>query len=425
MDRGDSKKNKFKVIKGGWLPPQSRKRIFHSAIITNTRLMGNMGLAVFWSLENWDEDKLLFQYFNLDTDAQAFESFEQVWDQSPSGEIPTRYIETTMSCLGGSKVDLTEREVRYLIRKYFSEKPIVSTNVENIREELAFILNEPLELSSAEKKALNKKIYVPIKGDYDRINYFLMRYFSGDTEPLPYLASRRCIQEGIIDLTLFDELTGSTMHRNQSTKLQSSDEYSDSEPASNIRRYKCTTILENNSGYFLVISIVTLQSNIIVDFEKVSVSKISETEVAFAMRRKEFISVYQPVNVIEDNVFSIRLPSATVVKEVAKGTIFLVFRENNDHVAENPFLLNNDLEGIVFFAYFGEIILAAYRLEDIQNLEETFEIHNSSFSPMVEKRFQFQNPILLDFINSPIEYFYDFIDAITNDEGDDDGDDDD
>lgn len=424
MDKSRQEERPFKVLKGGWLPAQKRRKIFHSAMITNTRLMGNMGLAVFWSLENWKEDRLVFQYFNLDTDAKAFESFEEFWDQSKTGEIAMRYIDTTMGCLGGKKVKLTEKEVRYLVKKYFSDKAIVSTNVEDIRQSLDFILDKPAELTRNEKKTLNRKIYAPIKGDIDRINYFLMRYFSGDREPLPYLASRKQIKEGVIRLNLFDEVTGATMSRNQATRLDlKASAGRDPDYADNIRIYRCNTILDSKDGYCLATSLVTLQGRLIVNFERVSLSKISAAEAALAMRRKEYISVYRQMEIPSDGIFSIRLPSTAMVEETPKGSLFLVFRDNNDHIAENPFLLNNDLEGVIFLSSFGNISLGAYSLENIQRMEETFEIHNPGLTGIVEKRFQFQNPILFDFIQSPFDNIYDFIDLISYDADEDDDDD--
>ena len=69
----------FKVIDGGLSESASTSRKkFISAHLTNTRLMGVVGVSVCWELEDNVRDTMFFQFFYLDYEEMGYDTYEEV-----------------------------------------------------------------------------------------------------------------------------------------------------------------------------------------------------------------------------------------------------------------------------------------------------------------------------------------------------------
>ena len=90
----------------------------------------------------------------------------------------------------------------------------------------------------------------------------------------------------------------------------------------------------------------------------------------------------------------------------------MAFKQNNDHVNERIFMLSNDVQGIYYLTDFGQLIVAAYSLDDVKRLEET--VAKSVLAPYLEEtgKYEFQEPLLFEFIKSRFEDFDDFLDFL-------------
>ena len=101
-------KTDLRVIEGGIRPKEECEKRFISSYVTDTRLMGAMGLFIRWEVVNCAECDELMQFFYLDTEEYGLENYFGIWGY----DMPRmRHIErTTIDCLGGKQISLTEKE---------------------------------------------------------------------------------------------------------------------------------------------------------------------------------------------------------------------------------------------------------------------------------------------------------------------------
>ena len=98
---------KFRVLKGGLDSTVNGKKTFVEAYVTDTRLMGVVGLYICWENESDDEDFVthLHQFFYFDAEEYGLETYKS----SVGGDIDDiRAIELALlGGLVGKKVALT------------------------------------------------------------------------------------------------------------------------------------------------------------------------------------------------------------------------------------------------------------------------------------------------------------------------------
>ena len=79
MQRCNLSKNNFKVLKGGLLDSAvSSRKLFVSAYVTNTRLMGVLGMYIHFKLPDNQALEDLHQFFYFDAEDYGFESYYSV-----------------------------------------------------------------------------------------------------------------------------------------------------------------------------------------------------------------------------------------------------------------------------------------------------------------------------------------------------------
>ena len=107
-------KNQFTVLRGGLLDSAATSRKeFVSAYITNTRLMGVLGMYMHFKLPDNLVQRDLHQFFYFDAEEYGFETYHSVL-----GENRTRIFEIESSLiggLGGRKIPITEEQARCLL----------------------------------------------------------------------------------------------------------------------------------------------------------------------------------------------------------------------------------------------------------------------------------------------------------------------
>ncbi len=327
---------KFTVIKGGaGVAVNSQRRKFISAFITDTRLMGVIGLYVQWELFTTDsisESASDFhQFFYFDAEEYGFETYKSLLGSD--SETLTITEQALIGGLGGSKVNVSEREATFLVQKYAMMNQALDIPYPDERSEYDFLLEEPVLLSESENEALIDKLCTPITSDYQLINYFLMRVFGRDFEAAEYLAAE--------DLK-YDELPeeiGATLCKN------SIEEFFDESGCS----YLCESLIEFDGKYKLVISEINLEEGRVSHTKKRSSFFVTAAEAAMMLNHPEFITVYEILTEPED--FSKRfadLPANSMQTVHDNGRLYLEFNKNNDHVNRKIFRLNEDIHGLYY-----------------------------------------------------------------------------
>ena len=111
----------FKVIDGGLSESASTSRKkFISAHLTNSRLMGVVGVCVCWEMEDNVKDTRFYQFFYLDYEEFGYDTYEEILgDESEETLLQVEVIEDRlMGGLGGELRDITEKELRTIIQDY-------------------------------------------------------------------------------------------------------------------------------------------------------------------------------------------------------------------------------------------------------------------------------------------------------------------
>lgn len=387
-------KDNFKVIRGGLLDSANTSRkTFVSAYVTNTRLMGVLGMYIHFELP---DNKALFdlhQFFYFDAEEYGFETYDSVLgpDNGRVSEIESSLI----GGLGGEKVDLTLREAQFILQEYVRLNRRENIPMPEGIEEYDFLLKDDIRMTEPELYILMCKQCVEIDTPYELINYFLMRCFGKDFSAAAYLTTQD------FELELFPDFKAGTFCKNTIDKGE--------EPNS----YISESLVEFNDNYYVVVTHVTLAQMNVSHYERISAFRVSSAEAAMMLSRSEFVSVYKMLSDTRDFVTtSTKLTLGAMITKHDTGILYMIFHPNNKHVAKKEYRLNEDVLGMYFVSDSGQLISAAYSLDEIRQLE--IDLGTSSFGRKLipSAKYEFQEPVLYEFIQSGFEDFELFVDAI-------------
>ena len=390
-------KPKFTVIEGGLsAPKETQKKYFMGAYVTDTRLMGVMGLYIHWRIPDQPLPPDFHQFFYLDAEEFGFETYKSITGNNV--EEIAAIEQALIGGLGGRKVEVTEREARYLLCEYARFNQRHNLSLPEGREEYEFLIEHPTVLNPNEQKVLIEKQCDRIVSSYQTINYFLMRCFGHDYEAASWLS------EGDFPLDIYGEHPAATLCKNTIDE----DEFDSG-------TYLCESLIEYNDQYTLLVSELTVNKNRVTSFEKCSGFPISPAEAAMMLSRPEFVTVYEVLMPPDDFSSSIgQMAHGTMMTPHENGKLFLAFNNNNNHVNKRVFRLSEDVFGLYYITDYGQLIVSSYSLSGIHALER--DLRKSVLAPylMATAKYEFKEPILYEFIQSDFEDFNEFLDFIRN-----------
>ena len=231
-----------------------------------------------------------------------------------------------------------------------------------------------------------------------------MRCFGRDYTGAAYLS------EGKFPLDLYDNYRQATFCKNVI--------YKDASYVDGATAYMCESLIEMNNCYETVISRVVVRDLKIVDFEHCSGFAVSSAEAAMMLSKPEFVTVYEVLlseQDMDENIGELTITLNTVMSVHDNGRLFMAFKPSNSHVDSRIFRLSNDVRGIYFLTDYGQLIMAAYSLIEIQTLERKLAACPLAPFLMATAKYEFKEPVLFEFINSDFEDFEDFLEAIKDD----------
>ena len=396
-------KPKLTVIEGGLAASiDKRPKYFLSAYVTDTRLMGVLAVHACWKIPYGDELSDFHQFFYIDCEEMGLETYKSFLDSDPS-EIEMAK-QALVGGLGASKIEISERQLMGLLTEYRLFNENHKLPLPEKYEEYRFLIEPETILTPEESHILMKLICGEIRSDYQTINYFLMRCFGRDYTGAAYLS------EGKFPLDLYDNYRQATFCKNVIDKDAS---YVDGATA-----YMCESLIEMNNCYETVISRVVVRDLKIVDFEHCSGFAVSSAEAAMMLSKPEFVTVYEVLlseQDMDENIGELTITLNTVMSVHDNGRLFMAFKPSNSHVDSRIFRLSNDVRGIYFLTDYGQLIMAAYSLIEIQTLERKLAACPLAPFLMATAKYEFKEPVLFEFINSDFEDFEDFLEAIKDD----------
>lgn len=360
---------------------------FIGAEATNTRLMGVIGLVVKWSV--YREDKFIKninQIFHLDFEEYGIDGYHVIDDEDKS-----YYIKTLMSVtggLGGEFMELNYGEMNVLLYDCFRICKEAAYDYKDMIEEFGHLL---FKCDETFRQSAMEKVSIKVEGEYELINYFMMRLAGFDDMGMEFLS------DGISGLRISAE--PSTLIKNV---ISSPCETSFG------KVYKSTSLIDNSNGYRFVTSEVTINSDMKVsDIRILSKVKASTTEAAFALRKKEHICVCYVDNLDFEEEFENFKPY-TMCNYHMRGTLYTEFNKNNNHVKEQIYFLSSDIYAIYYYTDESQLVITSFVEE---NLDEVLIKLKERFGDGIcdNSKFVADLPIIYDFVNSNSGDFYDFL----------------
>ena len=313
----------FKVIDGG-LSEGSRdsRKKFISAQITNTRLMGVVGIFVHWKLTENETNTEFYQCFYLDAEEYGFDSYEYVVgpDDQETRTKAEKLADRLMGGLGGVRIEISEREARSLIQEYVMIN--VKRDIDIPEEaEIDFIMKPEVKLSIKERKALMDKQCEELYGEYQLVNYFIMRCVGCDLEAARYLT------KGNVVLRDFLDRKPSALLKNESELIGSDISKGKREGTfATVKTYRCKSLIELNENYEIMVSRVTVENMKVTGFELISIDDITFMEANMMTRREEYTLLGELY--MEPDDFTKESTSYTRVSQETRydnGRMFMIF----------------------------------------------------------------------------------------------------
>ncbi|MDO4517675.1 MAG: hypothetical protein Q4B78_00530 [Bacillota bacterium] len=401
-------KSDFKIIEGGLIADISKcEKVFSSAYVTNTRLMGVLAIYIHWLIPDGPCSEL-HQLFYIDCEENGLETCT-VHRGKRTGSF-NRLEQSMVGGLGGFKLPISKRKVMWLLQhwKEFNEKH--SLPLPSGYEDYSFLFDKKISLSKAEKRKLIEDITVPMINDYGVVNYFLMRCFGHDYEGASYLTNPS--QEGRLvgdfPLNLYDAYEKATFLRNT---IDLDKRYGDGSIS-----YLCESLIESNGNHEILVSKVVVKDLTVIGFEHCSGFSISTTEAAMILAKQEYFVLYDIHMLpreLDDNIGEFVLGLDTVLIPHSNGKLFVSYKKNNSHVNEQIYELSNDINGFYFLTDIGQLVIMAHSREDVRELEYKFIETPIWDRTQYVTSYHFYQATFFDFIDSPFMDFKEYVDFVS------------
>ncbi len=419
----DNNQPKFTLLRGGLSETAAdSQKVFLSAYVTDTRLMGVIGVYIHWSLPENINMTDFHQFFYFDAEEFGFDTYKGLLTGSDGeGTEELKNIEDSLlGGLGGQQIPLTEKEARYLVQEYANLNIREGLALPEGQEEYDFLFHPTVQLDDEEILILMSKQCPVLESPYQVTNYFLMRCFGHD------FGAAKFLTKNYVRTNLFPEHKGATLFKNTidpapmpgvdtNTAYYVTDSDKDFGTFSTHKTYLCESLIGYDEEYHIVITQVTLDHLRVVKFERVSTFKITPAEATMMLRKPEYITVFDIVDgapIFTHNTTHLSKRAMITIHEA--GKLFMIFNPHNHHVNKQTFVLNDDVLGVYYVSDSDQLILSSFSSEGIRTLESDFFRSGYGMYTSLVSKYQFKEPVLYDYICSDFDDFEDFVDFIAD-----------
>ncbi|WP_432407061.1 hypothetical protein [Wukongibacter sp. M2B1] len=386
-------RERFKVIKGGGGKTSGPKYKFKRGYVTDTRLMGVVGMKLFWENEEGNE---YIQFFHLDFEEYGIDGYESLINGSHE-EID--FISAKMmGGLGGRFVRISKKEGKYLLNESYKVNINNNEALPQGMEEYDFLLNVKINADEAFLVKIWNKICEDVVDDLSLINYFVMRAVGMDKLGQNHL----CINDKAKEFEPTDRAY---------TLIKNVVEFSYAD--GDIKYYNVESLVDLDKGYQLIISKVGIKQTengpgvyyATIDNRM----RISSIEATFQLKKPEYILVYSIDDLIEvAEILDNDKPNAMQnIHET--GFLYTEFNPNNNHVKSPIYYLNGDIFAVYFITTQNQLAVSTFTEENLAEVKKYFA--GKVFKGIIELEGEFKTdtPILYEFVHSGYEDFFDFL----------------
>ena len=389
------KRTIFKVLEGGLAKTTTPGyQTFSSAWITNTRLMGVVAMGIHWHGGTEEDPSDLYQFFYFDVEELGLDRYEEC-----DGRNHTLLSETEASFiggLGGRKVAISQKEAVFLYQKFLAFNHIYQIPMPEGSERAAFLCDMDGDLSPEEEMALFRRACTRITSRTMLANYYLMRSFGKD------LDAAATLREDGLSTDLFPELSIATFHKNQVRMAEDQ------------KSAQCESLIETEDFYCIALTELTFTGMKIAESRPLSWMKISDQEAFLNLTHSEFVTVYDYSRLpAEFRRGSSEYTRNATIRQEHGGRTFMIYHPDNEHVGEQTYYLFHDLIGTYHMTGQGQLIAAAATLQDIRRLEVDLHFSDAKYDLTMSGSYEFNQPVLSQFLQSGYTDFNRFIEAIT------------
>ncbi len=399
------------------MPPECHGRRFLSGYVTDTRLMGVIGMDLRWDVIVNARVTTLNQIFYLDAEEFGFESYTEAYGDNP--EVICAERNRLIGALGGNIVPVTETEARFILQSYVKINKKFKQTMPAGYDKYKFMLTPVQTMPLDEYKELFERIC----GDTDLpnyvLNYYLMRTFAKDKRGISFLTDD-CSQRGPME-------EPAVVSPDYQPDCPFSDIYPKGPPATMCRNsiepfgnpadktYLCESVVEYGNKYHIITSEIKLQDNPcrVISAERCSSFTITSTEAAMIMNCSEFITVYDVAG--DSDMFLDAFNeyvAAFTETSYDTGRLYIDFFDTNAHVGKREYRMNDDIRAMYYLTDYNQLLVIGYSQDAVFEAELHITLAMMPNYMRVSRKYEFKEPIIYEFIKSNYEDFNEFLSVV-------------
>lgn len=340
------------------------------ALATNTRLMGVIGLILYY--------EKYVEIYHLGFEEYGIDGFYKIKIENKK-EIDKK-IKKITGGLGGKLIKIRNKEAKFLLKKAYN---INYEYLVDRKKDYKKIKSLDISLNTLEKRTLYEKISVSLKNNNELINYYIMRIVANDIELQKYLTLKD------IEIKVVDK--PSTLLKNDITKEKDN-------------TYSVKSLINYKNKYLQIFFIIEVKNKRIESIEVNEKMEISAKEASFILSQPEYLLVYN----IEDKSFEKEFYKSDykMTKSMYEnGTLYSKYKETNKHVAKAKYFLRDDIYALFYFIN-EQLIVAAFEQSNIKDIIDKFE---KKFKITLNGDVKVDKSIIYQFINSKSKDIYEFL----------------
>lgn len=410
--------SKLTVIQGGLSASISEKeKAFKWAYVMDTRLMGVTVLCICW--DSGDQD--FYQLFYFDAEEFGLDTYKGIggrnFDEFQKAE--TKMI----GGLGGQKIDVSYDEAKCLVHSFVQYNLDHKIPLPEPENGYSFMYKEAKAWTQEQYSRIfdsaMSKMCEPVTEVFQLVNYFIMRTFGKDFQAAQVLA------QGFQVTDHYPSMKGATLCKNSIDPAGASKEFPitateiTATETSGRSRFLCESVLDVDDGWHHIITSqieIDRESMKVTDFRPLSKFRISPEEAMLKIGRPEYVSlIHYRGDDLRFESDTTELCQKAMVTEHENGRVFMVFNPNNDHVKQRVFQLNSDVFGVYYVNEIGQILIASFVEENLAIMERDLALSPLGKDCSVTCRYEFNAPVLFQYIESGIPHFHKFVKMIKED----------
>jgi hypothetical protein len=336
-----------------------------------------MGVVAGYIVYEVDETEIA-EFYHIEFEEYGIDRFEKL--ENPSEFVLKQMKLEIFGGLGGPLIEMSEGMFRQILLAGLLVNDQAKEH--QIALENSIWYNKEVSFDRDMFKEGMLRVTEDLRSPQELIHYFLMRFVGMD---LIYL--RYCTNQ----YDFFD--TRYSLLRNHIEKIED-------------EKYSFSALLLADD-YVVIEGEVTLDDGVIIDFELKAMLDISDIEAALMLKQPEYIYLYDvDTELVEQMLVLEHKYLATTL--YPHGRLYTCYHANNNHVNKRTFNLNGDVEVYLYFTDSDQLLLAS---NDLRSMIKWDDKLTSRFGNDAEKyeEWDFEDPILYDFIDSDFVDFDDFL----------------